>query len=298
MKKTILFMLAIIMGALMIQTKGEDMQRKEKKVIIICAHPDDAEITSGGTSILLSRLGYKIKLVSLTNGNKGHHEGTKNEIAVRRYKEVQEVKSRLNCEYEIINNDDGELEPSLKNRMEVIRLIREWNPDIVITHPPYDYHPDHRYTSLLVQDASFLINVPKVLSEVPALRKSPLFLYTKGRYVNPLKPQPDIVIDITSVAREKAYLIDAHVSQIYEFLPWVNQRDDIIPETQEAKIDYILNNYVLKRGAIRETDREVVIKWYGEKSNKVKTIETYEICEFGRSVTDDDIRELLPMLKQ
>ncbi len=296
MKKIILLIVVFVIGAMTIHAK-EKMENPHKRVIVICAHPDDVELTSGGTCVLLSKLGYKLKFVSVTNGNKGHYEGTKNEIAIRRYNEVQEVKKRLNCEYEILNNDDGELEPNLKNRMDIIRLIREWNADIVITHPPYDYHPDHRYTSLLVQDASFLVNVPQVLPEVPALAQSPLFLYTRGRYLNPLKPQPDITIDITSVVRDKAYLIDAHASQVYEFLPWINRSKVIIPQTQDGRIDYILNEYVLKRGKLKEQDHTIVQKWYGKKSEDVQTIEAFEICEFGRTVDDQDIRKLFPMLK-
>jgi len=295
MKKTSRLILILILGVIAMNVNAESMKHKEKRVIVICAHPDDAELTTGGTCILFSRLGYKIKYVSLTNGNKGHHEGTKNEIAIRRYNETQEVKKRMNCEYEILNNEDGELEANLKSRMEVIRLIREWKADIVITHPSYDYHPDHRNTALLVQDAAFLANVPKILPEVPAITESPLFLYTRGRYVNRQKPHPDIVVDITPVEREKAYIIDAHASQIYEWLPWINRSNKIIPDKQEEKIEYILKEYVLKRGEIKEKDRPVVEKWYGSRAKEVKTIEAFEICEFGRAVNDQDIRELFPM---
>jgi len=156
-------------------------------------------------------------------------------------------------------------------------------------------HPDHRNTSLLVQDAAFLVNVPKILPEVPALIESPLFLYTRGRYADRQKPHPDIVVDITPVEREKAYIIDAHASQIYEWLPWINRSNKIIPDTQEEKIEYILKEYVLKRGEIKEKDKPVVEKWYGSRAKEVKTIEAFEICEFGRAVNDQDIRELFPM---
>ncbi len=295
LKIHLLFLLISLIGIRTLH--AQEGKVLKKRVIIICAHPDDAEITSGGTSVLLSRLGYELKFVSVTNGNKGYYSGTQNEIAQRRYKEVQEVKSRLNCEYEILDNNDGELEADLKNRMKIIRLIREWKADIVITHPPYDYHPDHRYTSLLVQDASFLVNVPHVLPDIPALDQSPLFLYTRGRYMNPIKPGPDITIDIASVAKEKAYLIDAHVSQVYEFLPWINKSKVYIPETDEGRLDYILKEYVLKRGRVQQYDKDVVQKWYGSKSTNVKIIEAFEICEFGRSVDDNAIRELFPMLK-
>lgn len=298
MKKVSRLALILLLGVIVMNVNAEDMKNKEKRVIVICAHPDDAELTSAGTCILLSRIGYEIKFVSLTNGNKGHYKGSKNEIAIRRYNETQEVKKRMNCEYEIINNEDGELEANLKNRMEVIRLIREWKADIVITHPSYDYHPDHRNTSLLVQDAAFLVNVPKILPGVPALRENPLFLYTRGRYVNRQKPNPDIVVDITPVVREKAFVIDAHASQIYEWLPWINRSKEIIPDTQEGKIAYILEEYVLKRGEIKVQDKPVVEKWYGHRAKEVQTIEAFEICEFGRTVNDQDIRELFPMFSK
>ena len=301
LKATILSMVVMLLGAVSTKVNANEqneMKEKETRVIVICAHPDDAELTTGGTTILLTRLGYKIKYVSLTNGNKGHHQGTKNEIAIRRYNETREVAQRLNCDYEVLNNEDGELEATLKNRMEVIKLIREWKADIVITHPSYDYHPDHRNTSLLVQDAAFLVSVPKILPEIPALEVNPLFLYTRGRYTNPQKPSPDIVVDITPVVREKAYIIDAHASQIYEWLPWINRSDEVIPQTPEGRLEHVLNAYVLKRGEVKSEDLPVIEKWYGKDGETVKVIETFEICEFGRKVTDRDIRELFQLFPE
>ncbi|MPN19629.1 hypothetical protein SDC9_167001 [bioreactor metagenome] len=102
-------------------------------------------------------------------------------------------------------------------------------------------------------------------------------------------------MDITPVVEEKAYIIDAHASQIYEWLPWINRNNDSIPQTQEGKIEYILREYVLKRGEIKEKDRPVVEKWYENRAKEVKTIEAFEICEFGRTVNDQDIRELFPI---
>ena len=269
---------------------------QEKRIIVIMAHPDDCELTTGGTAILLSKMGYKVKYVSLTNGNAGHHMGTKNELAVRRYLETQEVAKRLPCDYEVINNDDGKLIASLENRLEVIRLIREWKADIVITHPPYDYHPDHRNTSTLVQDAAFMVKVPKIVPDVPALRQNPLFLYAKGRYN---KAETDIIVDISSVTKEKAYVLDSHVSQFYEWLPWVDNSTTPIPETKEGRLKYMEERYVLRRGALRDTDKIALEKWYGAQHvQMVKAAEAFEICQFGRSVTDQDIRELFPMFNK
>ncbi|MPN48510.1 hypothetical protein SDC9_196118 [bioreactor metagenome] len=140
-----------------------------------------------------------------------------------------------------------------------------------------------------------MVNVPKILPGVPAITGSPLFLYTRGRYIDRQKPYPDIVVDITPVEREKAYIIDAHESQIYEWLPWINRSNKIIPDTEKVRIEYILKEYVWKRGEIKEKDRPIVEKWYGSGAKEVKTIEAFEICEFGRAVNDQDIRELFPM---
>ena len=133
---------------------SSEESKDSKRVIIICAHPDDCEITSGGLALLFTAAGHEVKCVSLTNGNKGHQSYTPIELAAVRLKETEEVAKRLKCAYEVVNINDGELLPTLENRLKVIRLIREWKADVVITHRPFDYHPDHRNASLLVQDAA------------------------------------------------------------------------------------------------------------------------------------------------
>lgn len=274
-----------------------------KRIMVICAHPDDVELTSGGVLSLLSQQGYEILCVSVTNGNKGHYKGTPEQIAELRLQEMKDVEKMLGVKYHVIGVDDGELEATLENRYKVIKVIREWRPDIVITHPPYDYHPDHRNTSILVQDASFLITVPKMLPEVPSMKHAPLFLYTRGRYTNPVKPIPDLVVDITPVIEQKAKLINLHKSQIYEWLPFVNNLPTPNVKTEKDKVNYVIENYVLKRGIILPQDQAVYEKWYKQKydSNKVKAIEAFEVSEFGRVPSEKELRELFglfPMLAE
>ncbi|MDD3508373.1 MAG: PIG-L family deacetylase, partial [Parabacteroides sp.] len=241
---------------------SSEESKDSKRVIIICAHPDDCEITSGGLALLFTAAGHEVKCVSLTNGNKGHQSYTPIELAAVRLKETEEVAKRLKCAYEVVNINDGELLPTLENRLKVIRLIREWKADVVITHRPFDYHPDHRNASLLVQDAAFMVTVPQMLPEVPAIKNNPLFLYTRDRFTTPLPFRSDIVIDITPVIKEKANLLDAHVSQVYEWLPWINQSKDVIPSDKEGRLNYLEKNYVIKRGFITEKDKELLYKWY------------------------------------
>ena len=106
---------------------------------------------------------------------------------------------------------------------------------------------------------------------------------------------PSKVSNSTPVVREKAHIIDSHESQIYEWLPWINKSKDVIPETKAERLEYVLNEYVLKRGVIKAHDLPVIEKFYGSSANEVRTIEAFEICEFGRTVTDHDIRELLQL---
>src|SRR5690606_6137124 len=136
---------------------------------------DDCEVGAGGLAILYAQQGHRVKFVSMTNGDKGHHRMAPDALAERRHAESMEAARRIGINYEVLNIPDGELMPTLENRHEVIRLIREWDADIVISHRPNTYHADHRYTGILVQDAAFLVMVPHIVSEVRALEANPLF---------------------------------------------------------------------------------------------------------------------------
>ena len=147
------------------------------RVIMFGAHPDDCDQGGGGTAILFSQMGYAVKFVSVTNGDAGHQTMKGKELAQRRYKEAQEAGKRFGVTYDVLDNHDGMLMPSLDVRLEIIKEIREWNADVVIAPRPNDYHPDHRYTGVLVQDASYMVAVPDIEPNVPALKKNPVFLY-------------------------------------------------------------------------------------------------------------------------
>ena len=267
-----------------------------KNVIVICAHPDDCEITAGGLALLMTDAGCKVKFVSVTNGNKGHQTLSEEELAKRRYNETVCVKNLANIEYEVLNIPDGELVPSLENRLEIIRLIREWKADLVITHRPSDYHPDHRNVSILVQDAAFMVTVPKVLPSVPALSYNPVFLYTRDRFTSPRPFRPDIVVDVTPVMRKKAEMIHCHASQVYEWLPWLNHTENTIPTDEEERINLQVKNYVIKRGFITKQDKKILNKFYGKKrAQKVQAVEAIEFSEYGKQLTDDEIKEWFPI---
>ena len=264
------------------------------RIIMIGAHPDDCDQDGGGTAILLAKMGYAVKFVSVTNGDAGHQTMGGKELAKRRYEEAQEAGKRFGVTYDVLDNHDGKLEPSLEVRMQVIRKIREWNADLVIAPRPNDYHPDHRYTGVLVQDAAYMVAVPNIAPETPALKKNPVFLYFQDGFQRPNPFRPDIAIDITSVFSQKIHALDAHVSQMYEWLPWIGHYLDQVPQNKADREAWLAKT----RGVtITPAVRASLEKWYGkDKASQVQQAEAFEICEYGTQPTDEDIRRLFAVL--
>jgi len=200
----------------------------------------------------------------------------------------------LGVTYVVLNNHDGLLMPSLDVRLQVIKEIREWNADIVIAPRPNDYHPDHRYTGVLVQDAAYMVAVPNIAPETPALKKNPVFLYYQDHFQRPNPFSPDIAVDITSVYDKKIYALDAHESQMYEWLPWIGHYSEEVPQNKADRIKW------LSQRISREITPAIYAsleRWYGkQKAGGVKHAEVFEICEYGAQPKEDDIRKLFPML--
>ncbi|RIJ49374.1 PIG-L family deacetylase [Maribellus luteus] len=263
-------------------------------VVVIGAHPDDCDIDAGGTALKYAQMGHRVLFVSLTNGDAGHHEKGGGALARIRRAEAQEAGKRLGVSYLVLDNHDAELMPTLENRHEIIRIIREWKADVVISHRPYDYHPDHRNAALLVQDAAFLVVVPNVVSDVPALKRNPVFLYSHDSFQKPSPFKPDIAVDITDVVEQKIYGMAAHESQFFEWLPWLNGTLDQVPATDEQRVKWLAG---FRISPIGDELRQSLVKWYGaEKGEQVKVAESFEICEFGRRPSEDEIRRLFPMM--
>ncbi|MFN4000263.1 PIG-L deacetylase family protein [Algoriphagus sp.] len=269
-------------------------QERPLKIMMIGAHPDDCDIKSGGTAALFVAMGHQVKFLSITNGDAGHMEMGGGMLAKRRYEETQEVAKRLGISYDVLDNHDGELLPTLEIRLDVIRKIREWDADVVISHRTNDYHPDHRYTGVLVQDAAFMVGVPNIAPDVAPLKKNPVFLYYQDNFKKPNPFKPDIAIDISAVIDKKIDVLDAHVSQFYEWLPWIANDPDVIPEGKEERKAWLKAKRI---SAPIPTVMKVLEEWYGkEKAAQVKFAEAFEICEYGTQPNKEEILRLFPML--
>ncbi len=267
----------------------------QSRIIVIGAHPDDCDIGFGGSAAKLAAAGHKVKFISVTNGDAGHQSMGGGPLAKRRRAEAQESGRRLGIEYEVLDNHDGELLPSLNARLQLIRKIREWNADVVIGPRANDYHPDHRYTAMLVQDAAYMVVVPNVAPDTPPLKKNPVFLYLQDRFQRPNPFRPDIVIAIDDVFEKKIHALDAHESQFYEWLPWVDGIFDEVPKDKAARKVWLQKRF--EKRTPTPAVRESLLKWYGaEKGAQVKWAEAFEICEYGKQPSEADIRALLPVV--
>jgi len=271
-------------------------QETKLRIIAFGAHPDDCDSRVGGTAAKWAAMGHLVKFVSVTNGDAGHQSQGGGALAKRRRAEAAEAGKRLGiAEYEVLDNHDGELMPTLAVREQIIRRIRQWNADLVLSPRPNDYHPDHRYTGILVQDAAYMVVVPNICPDTPPLKRNPVFMYFEDRFEKPNPFRPDIAVDISDVWEKKVDALDAHVSQMYEWLPWVAGTLDKVPKDPAARRQWLAKS---RGGGITPAVRAALVKWYGAaRAKEIRYAEAFEICEYGRRPSEAELRQLFPMVK-
>jgi LmbE family N-acetylglucosaminyl deacetylase len=269
-------------------------QEKKLNIIAFGAHPDDCDGRAGGTAAKWAALGHKVRFVSVTNGDAGHQSEGGGALARRRRAEAAEAGRRIGIEYITLDNHDGELLPTLEVRQQIIREIRKWNADLVLGPRPNDYHPDHRYTGVLLQDAAYMVTVPNICPDTPSLRKNPVFMYFQDGFQKPAPFSPDVAVAIDDVIEKKMDMTDAHVSQMYEWLAWHAGRLDQVPKDPAARRKWLASGRG-GRGGPGPAVQKALAKWYGEEMAKqVKFAEAFELCEYGGRPGPDEIRRLFP----
>lgn len=300
--KKIIAAIILVITCQTFRLHAQDKKDSRIRVIAIFAHPDDGDYKMGGTAALLTKLGVAVKFVSLTNGDAGHNKMGGGVLAQRRREEARQAAIKYGIEeYAVLDNHDGELLPDLKVRLQVIREIRKWNADVVIGLRPNDYHPDHRNAGKLVEDASYMVAVPNVADDFPALKKNPLFLYMQDDFKKPNPFSHDIVIGIDEVLNIKIDGMNEHTSQMYEWTPWIDNGgkvDKSVPlDPAERKV--WLRKTWEKENKMSALQKAGLEKWYGkEKAATFQFAESFEITEYGLQPTEADIRRLFPMLKK
>ncbi len=267
-------------------------QTNKLHIIIIGAHPDDPDEV-GGTAYKWAQAGHDVLMVSLTNGDAGHQTLSSEVLAKTRREEARRAGEVIGVRYITLDNHDGQLMPTYENRLQVIKLIREQKADIVIFPRPYDYHPDHRYTGVLVLDAAYMVTVPKILPEVPFLAKNPVFLYTYDQFVHPEPFKADICVSIDDVIEKKIDMYHQHTSQMYEWLPFNRGELDQVPATEKERRAWLGKTWSTRSNA--EPFRDILVEHYGkEKGSKVKYCECFQDSGYGTRLTKENIKRYFP----
>jgi len=300
MRNAFLFSFTCFLFLSSVSTAGDAVLKAENKlrIIVFGAHPDDAEYKAGGTAAKWAKLGHHVKLVSVTNGDIGHWKMAGGPLALRRKAEVKAAAKILGVTSEVLDIHDGELLPTLENRKTITRLIREWNADIVIAHRPWDYHPDHRYVGVLVQDAAFMVTVPFFCPDVAPLKKNPVFLYSSDGFQKPYPFVPDVAVSVDDVFDTKLAAIHELPSQAYE--GGANGSEEqvraIPPESNPvARKAWLKENWSRRQSAEASRHRELLVRLYGEEAGRaVKYAETFELCEYGSRPNRDELKRLFP----
>jgi LmbE family N-acetylglucosaminyl deacetylase len=240
-------------------------------------------------------MGHKVKFVSVTNGDIGHYQIAGAMLARRRTAEVKRCAEILGIETDVLDNHDGELLPTLENRRTITREIRQWQADVVVSPRPNDYHPDHRYTAILVQDAAFMVIVPSFCPDVPALRRNPVFLYCQDGFKKPTPFAPDVVVPIDPVMDQKVACIDALESQFYEWNPWLFGYLGEVPSGKEERLAWTRKRTEGRYAATASRFRPKLVELLGqERGNAVKYAEAFEICEYGSQPSHDELLSIFP----
>jgi LmbE family N-acetylglucosaminyl deacetylase len=201
----------------------------------------------------------------------------------------------IGIRYITLDNHDGQLMPTYENRLQIIKIIREHKADLVIYPRPYDYHPDHRYTGILVNDAAYMVTVPTVLPEVLFLEKNPVFLYTADGFTHPEPFVPDVCIDIDDAIEKKMDMFHQHTSQVYEWLPFNRGVLDQVPATDAERRAWLGNMWKSNWNA--DPFRAKLIELYGkDRGSQIKYCEAFQDSEYGTRLTKENMHYYFPFL--
>jgi LmbE family N-acetylglucosaminyl deacetylase len=268
------------------------------KLRIICfgAHPDDCELRAAGVAARWAAQGHHVKFVSVTNGDIGHWRMAGGPLAQRRTAEVERCAEILGIATEVLDIHDGELLPTLEHRRTITKLIREWQADLVMCHRPNDYHPDHRNTGLLVRDAAYMVTVPYFCPDTPHLTRNPVFLYFEDRFQKPNPFSADVVVAIDDVIDKKLACVEALESQFYEGGCCSGLSE--LPDTPEGQADRgrgVQDGFRRRFAGTATRFREQLAQWYGDAAaGDIGYAEAFEVGEYGRQPTREELRELFP----
>lgn len=295
MKTIIVLIQTVILMALQPLANAQGDQDKKLHVVIFGAHPDDPD-KAGGTACKWAQLGYDVLMVAVTNGDAGHQTIKARELAKLRREEARKAGEVIGVRYITLDNHDGQLMPTYENRLQIIKIIREQKADIVICPRPYDYHPDHRYTGVLVLDAAYMVTVPTILPKVPIVEKNPLFLFMSDGFIHPEPFKADVCVDIDDVIEKKMDMYHQHKTQMYEWLPYNRGVLSEVPATDAERRIWL--GETRKPAFDANPYRDKLTELYGtERGSKIRYCEAFQDSGYGTKLTKENMNYYFPFIK-
>src|SRR5688572_33262399 len=290
-----LFLLAaVVTQGMAVQIPGN----RPLRIIAFGAHPDDAELKFAGTAALFAAQGHKVKLVALTNGDVGHFAQAGGPLALRRKAEVEACHAKLGVETAVLDIHDGELMPDLETRKKVANLIREWQADIVLSHRPWDYHPDPRAVGKLAEDAAVVVAAPFFAPYTPPTKVNPIFLFYSDGFQKPYPFDPIIAVGFDDVAQKKWDCVGDMPSQFADADSWQARYRGNAPADPAERAAMILNGVKQRSAEVANQHRALLVKLYGQqKGSAIKYAEAFELNQYGSPATVDELKQLLPTFR-
>lgn len=260
------------------------------RILLLGAHPDDAEFFAGGFLAKHASLGSKLRLISVTDGRSGHQSIPDEKLISIRRQEAAQSGHAIGAEYLTWDFPDGYLTPSQEVRHRIIAEIRSFQPDLVLTHRTCDYHPDHRAVAQAVQDASYLVTVPKIVAEVPALRRDPIVAYMVDLFTRPVPLRADFVFDATPFLDKVVDMLACHTSQVFDWLPYNQCVLDQVPAKNPKRRAWLQDWFL---GMAQPRQRF----WQAAWGRVPELIEAFEISEYAGRLSQEQKDRLFPGCK-
>ena len=265
------------------------------RIVALGAHPDDAELKFAGTAAMFAAKGAKVKLIALTNGDVGHFAQAGGPLAQRRKAEVEACHKILGVDTEVFDIHDGELMADLPTRRMLGNAIREYQADIVLSHRPYDYHPDHRAVGQLANDTAVVVAAPFFAPYTPPTPRNPVYLYYSDAFTHPYPFDPILAVGIDSVAQKKWDCISALPSQFGDADSWQARYRPNIPTDEAGRKTALLEIVKQQNVDVANKHRDLLVKLYGDQKGRAfKYAEAFELNQYGTAVTADDLKKVFP----
>lgn len=290
--------ISLLLLAAVVSVAAQTPGNRPLRIIAFGAHPDDAELKFAGTAALLAAQGHKVKLVALTNGDVGHFAQAGPPLAQRRKAEVEACHKKIGVESAVLDIHDGELMPDLETRKKVANLIREWQADIVLSHRPWDYHPDHRAVGKLAEDAAVVVAAPFFNPYTPPTARNPIFLFYSDPFLKPYPFDPIIAVGFDEVAQKKWDCIAAMPSQFGDADSWQARYRSDVPKDEAGRKTFLIEGVKQRSVDVANQYRKLLVQLYGEpKGRAVRYAEAFELNQYGTPASVEELKKLFPTFR-